>query len=441
MVKLSHKMRKFYLLDIADEALFKNKLLALSATISPFCSLESNNYPNYPYAHFGSMVAIGSIKEFNYAENNLLEKWGDFQRNANDWIFGFFTYDIKNQIEPALDSNNFDNLHFPDCHFFIPKYLVSFYEGKISLGVINQHEVSEFLALIDEKNQTLIDEKNVELNIKTRIPKQEYIEKVEQLRNHILNGDIYEINFCMELFAENVQIDPIQTFKHLCHFSKAPFSAFYRLNELSLSCSSPERFLKKEKNKLISQPIKGTIKRGRNIAEDDMFKNTLLNDEKERAENVMIVDLVRNDLAKLSKNNEVVVEELFGIYSFETVHQMISTITTNIHNNLPIENIIKATFPMGSMTGAPKINAMKLAEKYEATKRGLYSGTVGYITPQGNFDFNVVIRSILYNQHTKYLSMQVGSAITYDCNATKEYEECLLKANGLLKALHASLTT
>ena len=275
--------------------------------------------------------------------------------------------------------------------------------------------------------------------MKSRISKADYIKKVEGLKDHILNGDIYEINYCMELFAKNVDINPISVYEHLCEISKAPFGVFYNNNEHFLSCSSPERFLKRDNNKLISQPIKGTIKRGINTTEDILLKNKLSNDEKEKTENVMIVDLVRNDLAKISKKNTVKVEELCNIYTFETVHQMISTITSEIEKDIPIESIFKATFPMGSMTGAPKLNAMKFSELYEISKRGLYSGTVGYITPQGNFDFNVVIRSILYNQKKGYLSIQVGSAITFNSNPESEYAECLLKAKGLLKALEVEI--
>jgi para-aminobenzoate synthetase component 1 len=431
-------MRKFYPLAVADEKEFKAQLLELSKFISPFCSLESNNYPNYPYAHFGSMIAIGSIKEFN-PQPNLMDEWGKFQRNAKDWIFGYFSYDIKNQIEPSLNSNNIDELEFPDCHFFIPKYLISFFNGSISIGVRNLDDLDMFKSLLKKTGQAKKETKTPSpFEMKSRISKDNYIKNVEGIKDHILKGDIYEINYCMELFAQNVDINPIPVYQHLCEISKAPFSVFYNNNKHFLSCSSPERFLKREKNKLISQPIKGTIKRGVDSTEDFLLKNKLFNDEKEKTENIMIVDLVRNDLAKISKKNTVKVEELCNIYTFETVHQMISTITSEIEKDMPIESIFKATFPMGSMTGAPKLNAMRFSELYETSKRGLYSGTVGYITPQGNFDFNVVIRSILYNQKKGYLSLQVGSAITFNSNPESEYAECLLKAKGLLKALEVN---
>jgi para-aminobenzoate synthetase component I len=193
--------------------------------------------------------------------------------------------------------------------------------------------------------------------------------------------------------------------------------------------------LKKEGNRLISQPIKGTIRRGENEAEDQLLRQQLRNDEKELAENMMIVDLVRNDLARSARTGSVKVEEMFGIYAFRQVHQMISTVTAQLKEAIPFTEAIRQAFPMGSMTGAPKIRAMELIDQYEQSRRGLFSGAVGYITPEGDFDFNVVIRSILYNAANHYLSFHVGSAITYDSVPEKEYEECLLKAQAIFRAL------
>jgi para-aminobenzoate synthetase component 1 len=153
------------------------------------------------------------------------------------------------------------------------------------------------------------------------------------------------------------------------------------------------------------------------------------------AENLMIVDLVRNDLAKSSKPGSVKVEELFGIYSFKQLHQMISTVSSIKRENVDPVEVIKNAFPMGSMTGAPKIRAMELIEKYETTKRGVYSGASGYFTPEMDFDFNVLIRSIFYNDTANKLSFQVGSAITYDADPEYEYKECLLKAKAIFEIL------
>ena len=251
----------------------------------------------------------------------------------------------------------------------------------------------------------------------------------------VKQGDVYELNYCMEFFSEKNKINPYYTYLDLIKKSPTPFSGFVKTSNKFLISASPERFIKKQKNKIISQPIKGTIKKTNNIAQNNKLKNKLLNDTKERAENVMIVDLVRNDLSITAKKTSVKVEELFGIYEFPQVYQMISTVVSEKSKKFTSVDVIKNAFPMGSMTGAPKIKAMELIEKYETTKRGLYSGAVGYFSPNDNFDFNVVIRSILYNSKNKYLSFIVGGAITDKSNPINEYNECLLKAKAIKEVL------
>ncbi|MEJ6675738.1 MAG: anthranilate synthase component I family protein, partial [Polaribacter sp.] len=256
--------------------------------------------------------------------------------------------------------------------------------------------------------------------------------------DHIKRGDLYEANFCQEFYAENASINPVEVYKHLNDISEPPFASFLKMDHQYALCASPERYLKKEGLKIISQPIKGTAKRLISAIDDDKIATDLSRDIKERAENVMIVDLVRNDLSKTAKIATVKVEELCKVYSFKQVHQMISTVVSEIDTTThPIETL-RSTFPMGSMTGAPKVSAMKIIEKLEETKRGLYSGTIGYFTPENDFDFNVVIRSILYNEEKKYISYSVGGDITEKSVVEKEYEECLLKAKAMKYVLQNS---
>jgi para-aminobenzoate synthetase component 1 len=276
------------------------------------------------------------------------------------------------------------------------------------------------------------------ITIQQRISKENYLKKVNKMLSHIHRGDIYEANFCMEFYAEEAVIAPDEVYKKLNEISDAPFSVYFKKNQQYLLSASPERYLKKDNEKVISQPIKGTAKRNSNSDLDEQNKVALQNNAKERSENIMIVDLVRNDLSQTATKGSVEVEELCEIYSFKQVHQMISTVVSSVsHTTSPIE-ILRTTFPMGSMTGAPKISAMKIIEDLEETKRGLYSGAVGYFTPSGNFDFNVVIRSILYNSENKYLSFSVGSAITSEAIPEKEYEECLLKAKAMFEVLQVN---
>ena len=273
------------------------------------------------------------------------------------------------------------------------------------------------------------------VKVRLRIHKDAYFEKVRALLAHIHRGDIYEANFCQEFFSEDTEIAPLPTYLQLNAISRPPFASYLRLGDQYLLCASPERYLKKTGDTIISQPIKGTAPRSDDPIMDEILKKSLLNDPKERAENIMITDLVRNDLSKRALKGSVEVSELCQVYAYRQVHQMVSTISCRVGQGVNPVDIIKDTFPMGSMTGAPKISAMKIIEELEETKRGLYSGAVGYFTPEGDFDFNVVIRSILYNHQKKYISYSVGSAITAKSNPEKEYQECLVKAKAMRSVL------
>jgi len=272
-------------------------------------------------------------------------------------------------------------------------------------------------------------------DIFSRLSKNAYFDKVDKVMEHIHRGDIYEVNFCQEFYAEHCDIDTLHVYKKLNMISQAPFACYLKLKDKYLLCASPERFVKKEGEKIIVQPIKGTARRLSDKNKDRKLADSLALDPKERAENIMIVDLLRNDLSKNAVKGSVIVEELCKVYSFKQVHQLISTVVCHVNPDDHPVDIIKNLFPMGSMTGAPKISAMKIIDEEEETKRGLYSGAVGYFSPDSNFDFNVVIRSILYNQPKKYASFSVGSAITSQSIIKKEYEECLLKAKALMQAL------
>ncbi|MCC6582573.1 MAG: anthranilate synthase component I family protein [Chitinophagales bacterium] len=433
-------MRTFYPFPVSDIETFKLQLVEISNQVTHFCYLDSNNYPNYPYSTFGSLFAIDAVDVISVTKN-CLEQFDAFQQQHQDWLFGFLNYDLKNEIEPSLESTKIDNIQNPILHFFVPKYLVKIENGKVEVGIRSESDgeseslLSDFKNLISFIKPLTTHDSRLTSEISNRISKQDYVSTIEKIKTHIQLGDIYELNFCQEFYAENAEINPISVFQKLNQLSKAPFTSFFKNKGNYLMCASPERFLKRQNNTLISQPIKGTRKRIQDKKQDNLLKQQLFFDEKERSENVMIVDLVRNDFSRIALKNSVEVEELFGIYSFEQVHQMISTVTCTIPQDLSFSEIIKAVFPMGSMTGAPKIAAMQLIEQYEPTKRGLFSGAVGYMTPKGNFDFNVVIRSILYNEQNQYVSIQAGSAITIDCDAEKEYEECLLKAKAMLEAL------
>ena len=376
------------------------------------------------------MVAVGAKTEITAEPGAAFEQLQQFRELHPGWMTGFFTYDLKNEIED-LTSGNPDGLGFPGLYFFVPEYLLIFRKDEVEIIAEDPGKVFKGVEEQVIGSQT----GKPEITIQSRMSKAAYVNAVQKIQEHINRGDIYVTNFCQEFFAENAVIDPLSVFTKLNEVSPNPFSAFFRLKNKYILCATPERFLAKRGSKLISQPIKGTTKRGETLAEDEALVNELRNHTKELQENVMIVDLVRNDLTHSAKAGTVKMEELFGIYSFAHVHQMISTVVCEIAHGVSEVQAIKNTFPMGSMTGAPKISAMQLMEKYERSRRGVYSGAIGYFSPDGDFDFNVVIRTILYNQAQQYLSFQAGSAITYHADAEKEYEECLLKAQAILEVL------
>lgn len=418
--------------EIEEFEAMKEKVLNWSKQFSTFCFLDNHQYQSKNHS-VECLLAAGVKRSIRLDTGTALKQLQQFIEEKKSWLFGHLGYDLKNEIEQLSSSNN-SNIQFPDLFFFEPEVLIQLTEKEIYIEANNPAAI--FKALNETKLSPKIPSFSKKIVIQSRLSKAAYISTIEKLKKHILRGDCYEINFCQEFFASDAVIDPITVYKKLSVVSPNPFSALYRLDDQWLLCASPERYLKKEGKKLISQPIKGTSIRIKDSDEEDAIsRNDLLNSSKDRSENVMVVDLVRNDLAKICEEGSVQVDELFGIYSFPQVHQMISTVIGNLKSGTTFSEIISATFPMGSMTGAPKKRVMEFIEEYEQIKRGIFSGAVGYINPDGDFDFNVVIRSILYNASANYISFPAGSGITFYSNPEKEWEECLMKAAAMKKVL------
>ena len=413
----------------------KQQMLNWANRFSICCFLDNHQYTsNYPGIE--CLVAAGAVKVFSPKEN-ILPQLSVFCEQENDWLFGHINYDCKNEIE-TLQSYHPDHIGFPDIFFFLPEVVLQLQDNQLIISSLSKEPRIIFEEI--RNSPWTIDHRPSTVFIEPRIIKEEYINIIEHLLKHIQRGDCYEINFCQEFYATEVMIDPLNVYKQLTAVSPTPFACFYKLEDKHLLCASPERYLQKKGNKILSQPIKGTLKRNPYSAEaDEQLKQQLQQSEKDRSENVMVVDLVRNDLSRICKEGTVEVDELFGVYSFPQVHQLISSITGELKEGIDLPDILKASFPMGSMTGAPKKRVMELIEKYEKTKRGIYSGAVGYISPGKDFDFNVVIRSILYNASTQYLCYLVGGGITFYSDPEKEYEECLLKAEAIKKVLTGNI--
>ena len=418
---------------------FKKQLLDWAQQFEEVVWLESNpenNKEHQKHYNYDAVLAVDAFTSIKTDFTDGFEKLKEYQNYSKDWIFGYLSYDLKNDVENLI-SQNFDGLGFPDLCFFQPKKLFLIKGNQVEIQYLNvvSDEIEDDLFDIKNKSEAARGSVFSDIKIKLRTHKDEYFDKVTTMLEHIHRGDIYEANFCQEFYAENTQINPLETYQKLNNISKSPFATFLKLEDKFVLSASPERYLKKNDTTVISQPIKGTAKRALNPLEDVVLKTNLSKDSKERSENVMIVDLVRNDLSKTATKGSVKVEELCGIYSFNQVHHMISTVVSSVNEQTNPIDILKSTFPMGSMTGAPKISAMKIIEQLEKTKRGIYSGAIGYFTPKGDFDFNVVIRSILYNASTRYVSYSVGGAITSKSDPLKEYEECLVKAKAMREVL------
>jgi para-aminobenzoate synthetase component I len=391
-----------------------------------FCFLDNQDYSIQPH-QYECLLGAGTVE---FVSSNDIKDTGSFLEKNKAWIFGHLSYELKNAIH-HFHPNKEDKIGFPGFFFFVPQFLMQITGNKLLIEGEDCEKI--YNEILQQEIESYTPGK---ITIQQALSKEEYLQKVRQLQQHIVRGDCYEINFCQEFFAENVEINPIHIFQKLIAVSPNPFSALYKLDDRYLICASPERFIAKKGKRIFSQPMKGTIRRDRNDnKEDENLKVELKQSAKERSENVMVVDMVRNDLSKVCVESSVKVDELFGVYTYPQVHQMTSTISGELKPEVKFAEIIEATFPMGSMTGAPKHRVMELINEYEVSARGIFSGSVGYISPEGDFDFNVVIRSIMYNSSTKYLSYQLGSGITFYSDPEKEWEECLLKGEAIKKVL------
>jgi len=391
--------------------------------------LRSNDYLS------SHLVALGMDDEFVLEESGNLEDLDKWIKQKEDWIFGYLSYDLKNKIE-KLETRHPNKTGVNLAHFICPKAVFSVDEAGVHIYKSLPECDESFILSWVKKFLSLKEESTLEtIDLIAAQNKEHYLKSVYQLKNHIHSGDIYEINYCQEFYSNQKLKSPFNTWMRLNEKTTAPFAAYFQINDLYLLCGSPERYLKRLGTRVTSQPIKGTIRRSSDATRDQELKDELHESLKERTENVMIVDLVRNDLSRSAERGSVKVDKQFELITFKTVHHLVSTISAQIKSEVSFVDLIKDTFPMGSMTGAPKIKALQLSDQYESSARGIYSGSVGYIEPNGNFDFNVVIRTVVYNSSEQYISSHVGGAITAMCDPEEEYDECLLKIRAVVEAL------
>jgi para-aminobenzoate synthetase component I len=355
------------------------------------------------------------------SESSISNAWDALQDAISTypgWWFCALGYDLKNQDE-HLASHNLDSIDLPDLIAFQPSILaemnqdgvINLIEGSLNLDV-NAPDPAQAHVSITGGSTT----------------KSDYLATVEQVKHDIHEGEYYELNLSHQLEGELLGT-PLDLYRQMATKGPVPMATYIQIDDTTVICASPERYLKRKGAVVISEPIKGTRPRLPDAEQDQAMIDDLLGSEKERAENLMIVDLVRNDLSRIADKGSVEVEKLFEIRSFATVHQMVSTVKAKVPPSAPAVEVLRNTFPMGSMTGAPKIRVMQAIEKYETYRRGLYSGAVGYIAPNGDFDFNVVIRSAFVKN--KRIWFPVGGAITADSDPESEWDETLVKSRAL----------
>lgn len=431
-------MRKWIHIDCANKAELLRQLIHLTDAFEQAVILTDQLEGQQGYYNdlksFDLLAGFGALNQFTGAFSELPKAL-----EQEDWYMGFFSYDLKNELHPLNPQAEDPIISFPDIYFLRPQWMIKEVDGKYLLGydprVDSEATARQLLLKIRKLNPQPLKTSSTVIDLKPAISESTYIQTVDSIQNHIHRGDIYEMNYCMEFAADKAVIDPGLIFMEILKHAPMPFSAFLKMGTKYVLSASPERYLKKKEQLLVSMPMKGTAPRGADPHEDRHHLHQLIHSVKERAENIMITDLVRNDLSMVAQKGSVKVLELCGAYPFPQVFQVVSTVSATMPKEAEWTRAMAATFPMGSMTGAPKHSAMQLIDRYEKRQRGLFSGAIGYISPEKNFDFNVVIRTLLYDESTQRLSYSAGSAITALSDPRQEYRECLLKAAMVRKIL------
>lgn len=378
------------------------------------------------YGEWECLLGLGD------GQATVLTSWEALKNGPKSWKMGILPYQLKALFQPKCPNPFPAEIEFPEVAFFVPQWVLGLRRNATDWEVL----AGEISALpVGSNSKGTETERPFVGKFAANFSRETYLEIVHRLKAHIKEGDFYELNFTQRFWATAKLPNPFEVYRQLTALSPVPFAAYIRFDQQYLICASPERFLRVRQGEIIAQPIKGTAKRGKDKAEDEAVKLTLQQSEKERAENVMIVDLMRNDLYRHAVVNSVQVPYLFEIQTFPQVHQLVSTITARLAPDASVYDLLADAFPPGSMTGAPKVRVMQAIDQYERVQRGAYSGCAGYLTPQDDLDLNVIIRSLVYDAAKGLLSYHVGGAITYDSEPEAEYAECLLKAQAIQQTL------
>lgn len=430
-------MRVKHEINVTDIHSIKEQLLQWADSFEQVVWLDSNAYPNNDNK-YEAVLAVDADRIFQTDSKEGLNELKEYRKSNKDWLFGYLSFDAGRTINSTKENNRAsDSLQFSKLSFFHPKKVFLLKEGSVEIHYSSdiENEIETDWKVIRELAVEEIPLVFPDLKINARLSKQEYFDKFQKIQAYIEQGEISEINFCQEFYASATLENPLAVYQHLNEISKPPFAAYLRMNDKYVLCASPERYLSNTNGKLKTQPIKGTAKRKENIEEDELARKALEEDRKEILENTITTEMIVEELQAIAKKGSVQITELCKTYTFKQVHQLISTIVCDLKPELHPVDAISGTYPMGSMTGIPKENSLAIIEELENFNRSLYSGSIGYFTPKDDFDFNVVIRSILYNAKNKYVSFSAGGAITALANPESEYKECLVKVKAMEEVL------
>ena len=362
---------------------------------------------------------------------------------------GYFGYDLCHFIE-RLPVTTVDDVGIPECMFAFYGAVVGFdhLKGKAYVAATGFPETEEagwqermgkriahLTGLMQNGSRSDEDapaEASAETRLRGNFTPEEYIEAVARAREYIAAGDIFQVNLSQR-YDVDLTIEPYELYRRLRRINPSPFAGYLNFKDVTIASASPERFLRLEGDLVETRPMKGTRPRGRTAEEDDRLASELVNSVKDRAENVMIVDLERNDLGRVCRYGTVKVRELYTLEKYSTVFQLTSTVEGRLQSGKDRIALLKATFPGGSITGAPKVRSMEIIDEMEPTRRGVYTGSIGYLGFDGRMDINIVIRTFVIKDGKAYF--HVGGGIIYDSDPEAEYQETLDKAKALMDAL------
>ena len=361
---------------------------------------------------------------------------------------GYFGYDLCHYIE-KLPNNAVDDLELPDIYMGLYDIIISYdnllekcFVVGIDFGMDNTlndriGRITEVLCGKAEESGEMFNDRGVDTELRSNFTKDAYMKAIRQIKRYISAGDVYQVNLSQRIEA-HIDMPAYELYKRLRKINPAPFACYLGFDDVSIISSSPERFLRVCNRQVQTRPIKGTRPRGKNALEDEEMKQALLSSQKDNAELTMITDLERNDLGRVCNYGSIKVIEEKALETYPTVHHLVSTVTGELHERYDITDLLRATFPGGSITGAPKIRAMQIIDDLEPCQRSVYTGSIGYIGFNGNLDLNIAIRTFIMKGETVYF--QVGSGIVADSDAEDEYEETLHKAKALIESLNPCLT-